>query len=349
MSRTAAYPQRGQAVRERRTGAEGTVDAVLNDGTINVVIPGLVFDNLILRANPAMYELIETEQDWDPEPGLAVLNVYTGATGIIETVHDDGSFDVRYTSPGLDPEGISLVGTRAVRAARYRFAPDPGARARDEIQDAITDLATLTRLTSAEDLPTARRLARRLRRIAETVTPPTETEPARNPLTAAPPVPGVTQNIGYTVFAVIRTNHVPGEPADDQWAVAAEDERGATAVWTAYATSDGRKLVFENGSYASPGLDGSARWDALAELARRGGVLTAVDQLSSMPASRAAYTESHARVLDQLTQDVPPPAVRDGLAEAAALGRSTVSRPNRGTWEIRYDRLSCTFSVRRRF
>jgi hypothetical protein len=168
-------------------------------------------------------------------------------------------------------------------------------------------------------------------------------EAERAARTAAPPVPGVTQNMGYTVFAVL-----PGDPGGDgrleSWHVAAQDERGETVVWTAYNDDDGT-LHYEGGSYSQD----TSRDEALAELARRGGVFSAMDRLNASEASQAAYRDSHAAAFTRLrdSTELAGPVVRDALTQAAALGYHLLSRPGRGSWAIRYDRARCTLSVSR--
>lgn len=166
--------------------------------------------------------------------------------------------------------------------------------------------------------------------------------------TTAPPVPGVTQNTGHTVYAVIRVNHVPGEPSDDAWIVAAANDRGEHVTWKAYASDDSSgRLHYDSGHYHSSGE--GAKAEALADLADRAGVFTGLTGLSSGTVTREVFQASHEQVLTELsgTWGVGRARVRSGLLEAAALGYARISwheRARRQDYGIRYDRVRCTFT-----
>jgi len=167
--------------------------------------------------------------------------------------------------------------------------------------------------------------------------------------TTAPPVPGVTVNpyTGHTVYAVIRVNHVPGEPSDDEWIVAAQNDQGGHVTWRAGVSNDGSgQLHYGAGHYHYPGEGADS--EALTDLANRAGVFSRLTSLSSGPVTRQAFTESHAKVMDELSDcGVGRARVRAGLLEAAALGYARVSWHHSGMHQdygISYDRVSCTFS-----
>lgn len=95
-------------------------------------------------------------------------------------------------------------------------------------------------------------------------------EADRDARTMAPPVPGVTQNAGYTIRDVIYANPA-GSGLLESWYVTAENAgRGAWVTWVAYAM-DGRnagRLAYTWGHYN--GL--TTRAAALRDLASRAGI-----------------------------------------------------------------------------
>jgi hypothetical protein len=102
--------------------------------------------------------------------------------------------------------------------------------------------------------------------------------------TMAPPVPGVSQNSGYTVRAVIHM-HDAERGLLANWSVAGENpETGAWVTWNAYMQDGTRagKLSYDGGHYfnAVSGPSGLARADnrrrALADLAIRAGTMSDV-------------------------------------------------------------------------
>lgn len=168
--------------------------------------------------------------------------------------------------------------------------------------------------------------------------------------TTAPPVPGITRNNGYTVYAVL--GHKPASPGLlESWIVAAADEHGEHVTWNACASDDGSgRLHYDTGHYHNPGEGAGS--EALVDLANRAGVFSALTGLSSGVAARSAFQDSHAKVLDELSNvyGVGRARVRSGLLEAAALGYARVSWHSRGTrrdYGISYDRVSCTFTWQR--
>jgi hypothetical protein len=172
-------------------------------------------------------------------------------------------------------------------------------------------------------------------------------EADRTARTTAPPVPGVTQHTGHTVYAVL--GHKPASPGLlESWIVAAADDRGEHVTWNAYASDDGSgRLHYDTGHYHYPGEGTDS--EALVDLANRAGVFTALTGLSSGTATREAFTESYAKVLAGLSgvYGVGRARVRAGLLEAAALGYARISWHHSGMrqdYGISYDRVSCTFS-----
>lgn len=121
-------------------------------------------------------------------------------------------------------------------------------------------------------------------------------EAERAARTMAPPVPGVTQNTGYTVRAVIHVHDAkPGLLA--AWVVACEDAgRGTWVTWDAYC-QDGKQagfLAYNDGHYfnspARACRDGLNRQRALADLAARAGLMPEVAQLIADEMSGTART-----------------------------------------------------------
>lgn len=172
-------------------------------------------------------------------------------------------------------------------------------------------------------------------------------EADRTARTSAPPVPGVTQNTGHTVYAVMRTNHVPGEPLDDEWVIAAANDR-EHVTWTA-RTCEGGTLAYDTGHYHAGGEGSGSEAEALIDLANRAGVFRMLTDLSYGTPARAAFQDSHARVLDELAVHcgVGRARVRSGLMEAAALGYARISwhaGSRRQDYGIRYDRVGCVFT-----
>lgn len=108
-------------------------------------------------------------------------------------------------------------------------------------------------------------------------------EAEREARTMAPPVPGVTQNAGYTVRAVL-----PGHDAEPgllaSCYVAAEGPGGAWVTWNAYTREDGH-LSYDAGHYFH-GPD--ARRLGLADLAERALGLACTREQVTTALSRAA-------------------------------------------------------------
>jgi len=165
-------------------------------------------------------------------------------------------------------------------------------------------------------------------------------EAGRAARTMAPPVPGVTRNNGYTVFAVL-----PGAPASPgllaSWFVAAQGENGMTVTWTACAGESGM-LSYSGGRYQDN------RALAMISLADRAGVFMALDSFTSGMATRERMRETRDAAISQLVDNgVPRARARTMLMNAAALGSSTTARRDGVSWLIRYDRVRCEFTVSR--
>jgi hypothetical protein len=91
--------------------------------------------------------------------------------------------------------------------------------------------------------------------------------------TMAPPVPGVSQNSGYTVRAVIHMHDA--EPGLlEQWVVACQGSSGEWVTWNAY--SQGGRLAYEAGNYFGSTGERANRRAALADLAIRAGTMSDV-------------------------------------------------------------------------
>lgn len=272
--------------------------------------------------------------------------------------------DVQDAIRRLDERGDCRPGPRAEQAElRALLASMPAASAADALaavdhaqaraRDHMPD-STLGGFPLPSELAALRELAETVRAelapAADADVLAAEAEAAARRM--APPVPGVTRNMGYTVFAVL-----PGSPAGNgtlaSWHVAAQHDTGSTVTWTAYASEDGTNLGYDGGHYTAcyertAGAQAEARAEALVSLADRASVFGALDELSARSAGRAAFADSRALVMRQLheTEGIARPVVRDALAETAALGSAELRHRGR-TWRVTYDRMHCTFSVSR--
>jgi hypothetical protein len=158
----------------------------------------------------------------------------------------------------------------------------------------------------------------------------------------APPVPGVTQNMGCTVYAVLDAG--PGS----WWVAARRESDGERVTWFA-KTCPGGTLAYSAGHYHTRGQ--SSDDEARADLADRAGVFSALDRLTSGAVTREIYRQSYQAALTELNENcgVGRARVREALLEAAALGSARVTwhRDGPRTYGICYDRYRCTFSWRR--
>ena len=153
--------------------------------------------------------------------------------------------------------------------------------------------------------------------------------------TTAPPVPGVTQNLGYTVLGVL-----PGE-APGMWYVYATNAYGHAVTWRAEQTGDGY-LAYFHGRYFDSRDRAQNQVAALASLAERVGITWP----EATPAARASFGDSRTVAMQELvTGGVARPRVRDALTEAAALGRAEVRLASGSTRVIRYDRARGEFQI----
>jgi hypothetical protein len=226
-----------------------------------------------------------------------------------------------------------------------RSEPVPAMLTLDEALTAVSDAQYGDDYVQQRELTALRYLAAAVR--AQVAPAPDADELAadaeRTARTTAPPVPGITENAGFTVYAVLPAGF-------GSWYVAARrDSDGERVTWLA-ETCPGGTLAFSNGHYITRGQ--SSDDEALADLAHRAGVFSALDRLASGMATREAYLESHAKVLDELSgvHGVGRAKVRAGLLEAATLGYARISwheGSTRRDYGIRYDRYRCTFSWHR--
>lgn len=168
-------------------------------------------------------------------------------------------------------------------------------------------------------------------------------EAGRLARTTAPPAPGVTQHMGYTVYAVL-----PAAP-DSAWYVAARSERGEHVTWRAFtcAGSGDQTLFYEAGHYTSgPGSDD----EALADLADRACVFSALTSLAA--GMRETWQASRDAAIATLAGEhgVGRARARTGVDEATALGYAIVTWHSQGRqtrYGVSFDRMQCTYSVRR--
>jgi hypothetical protein len=172
-------------------------------------------------------------------------------------------------------------------------------------------------------------------------------EAAEAARTMAPPVPGVTENLGYVMFTVI--DGTPGGNGQlRSWYVAGEREDGACAVWTACQREDGT-LSYEGGSYVTCADPAEPRKRASLIAAKRAGVLdTLTAYVTRDEALRARFDTSYDAAFAELNgiAGLARVKVRDALLEAAAFGRAGISGSGGRTWTACYDRVRCAFAVR---
>jgi len=252
--------------------------------------------------------------------------------------HSDGQ-----ASPGAACQLADAV--RRELAARAVHGPVTGNTAR-ELPAILADLDRCPSGTEARELYHELEDTLRARLTPHPDAAALAAQAERAAKTAAPPVPGITDNGGMTVFAVL-----PGDrPAG--WYVACERGDGETVTWIAYANGEGT-LVYSAGNYFTSRSSRANRRDALIDLAERAGVLRAMSEQAADPAVVADAMESYGKALERLTvfEDISTLRTRQALLHAALTGLAEVTRkagPYRAaaTFTVIFDRYRRVFRVR---
>jgi hypothetical protein len=276
---------------------------------------------------------------------------YAGETGHITRVPGTATIVVRAAGRHLlvgqenaevttPPHPSAVAGALAVvqdnRAelmAAQADSPEDGASSeRDAYLGALENLAELVQAELGKaDPDEAERMA---------------AEAAEAARTMAPPVPGVTENMGYVMFTVIDGER-GGTGLLRSWYVAGQREDGACAVWTAYQGENGT-LSYDCGSYVTRADRATARRMASLTAAKRAGVLTTLTEyVADASGVLARFGTSYDAAFAELNdvQGLARVKTRTALLEAAAFGRAAVSGSGGRTWTVHYDRMRCVLSV----
>jgi len=172
-------------------------------------------------------------------------------------------------------------------------------------------------------------------------------EAAREARTMAPPVPGITQNAGWTVRAVL-----PGHDASPgllrSWWVAAEQD-GGWVTWEAYELdgSQAGKLAYNAGHYYDMNSPASNRHQALANLAERAGIAPARHE-QDQDSRRAAFRASRDETASALRQHgLSREAALKLLLSAVVMGPTHTHERAGESYTATYDDATGTFTLTR--